>query len=125
MAKIGDRIAKIEDEIIDLADRAENCRKVMIAARIGMIGGAAALIAFIFGILRFDGLVFVVAVTAILVGIVTYGSNKSTREQLLAQIAKRKTMRAAMIDSLRMDTVTPVSPRPGLPNGHDPAGEAP
>jgi hypothetical protein len=122
MAEIGERIERIEEEIIDLTDRAENCRKVMLAAQIGMIGGAAALAAFIFGILRFDGLVFVVAVTAILVGIVTYGSNKSTREQLLAQIAERKAVRAAMIDSLRMDTVAQVTPRPRLPNGHDPSG---
>jgi hypothetical protein len=122
MAEIGERIERIEGEIIDLTDRAENCRKVMFAARIGMIGGAAALATFIFGILRFDGLVFVVAVTAILVGIVTYGSNKSTREQLLAKIAELKAVRAAMIDSLRMDTVTPVPPRPRLPNGHDHPG---
>ncbi|MCC5977919.1 MAG: hypothetical protein JJU21_07650 [Salinarimonas sp.] len=122
MVDIGDRIAQIENEIFDLADRAENCRKVMIAARIGMIGGGVALAAFIFGILRFDGLVFVVAVTAILVGIVTYGSNKSTREQLLAQITQLKATRTAMIDSVRMETVTPVQPRPGLPNGHDPSG---
>ena len=125
MAEIGERIERIEEEIIDLSDRAENCRKVMLAARIGMIGGAAALAAFIFGILRFDGLVFVVAVTAILVGIVTYGSNKSTREQLLARIAELKGVRAAMIDSLRMDTVTPVPPRPRLPSGHDPSGGGP
>ncbi|MGY6644440.1 MAG: hypothetical protein ACXIVD_04400 [Salinarimonas sp.] len=122
MVDIGDRIAQIENEIFDLADRAENCRKVMIAARFGMIGGSVALAAFIFGILRFDGLVFVVAVTAILVGIVTYGSNKSTREQLLAQITQLKATRTAMIDSVRMETVTPVQPRPGLPNGHDPSG---
>ena len=125
MAEIGERIERIEEEIIDLTDRAENCRKVMLAARIGMIGGAAALAAFVFGILRFDGLVFVVAVTAILVGIVTYGSNKSTREQLLAKIVELKGVRAAMIDSLRMDTVTPVPPRPRLPNGHDPSGGRP
>lgn len=125
MAEIGERIERIEEEIIDLSDRAENCRKVMLAARIGMIGGAAALAAFVFGILRFDGLVFVVAVTAILVGIVTYGSNKSTREQLLAKIVELKGVRAAMIDSLRMDTVTPVPPRPRLPNGHDPSGGRP
>lgn len=125
MAEIGERIERIEEEIIDLSDRAENCRKVMIAARFGMIGGAAALAAFVFGILRFDGLVFVVAVTAILVGIVTYGSNKSTREQLLAKIVELKGVRAAMIDSLRMDTVTPVPPRPRLPNGHDPSGGRP
>ncbi len=122
MVDIGDRIAQIESEIFDLTDRAENCRKVMIAARVGIIGGGAALAAFIFGILRFDGLVFVVAVTAILVGIVTYGSNKSTREQLLAKVTERKATRAAMIDSVRMETVTPVQPRPGLPNGHDPSG---
>lgn len=122
MVDIGDRIAQIESEIFDLADRAENCRKVMIAARVGIIGGGAALAAFIFGILRFDGLVFVVAITAILVGIVTYGSNKSTREQLLEQITQLKATRTAMIDSVRMETVTPVQPRPGLPNGHDPSG---
>ena len=39
MDQAGERIAKLEAEIIDLADRAENCRKVMIIARFGMIGG--------------------------------------------------------------------------------------
>ena len=100
MEEVGDRIAKLEDEIIDLADRAENCRKVMIAARFGMIGGAVALALFILGILRFDGIIFVVAVTAILVGIVTYGSNQSTRNQLLREIAERKAARDALIDMI-------------------------
>ena len=58
--KRSERIAKLEAEIIDLADRAENCRKVMIIARFGMIGGAVALALFVTGLLRFDGMVFVV-----------------------------------------------------------------
>jgi hypothetical protein len=106
MDDVSERIARLEDEIIDLSDKAENCRKVMIAARFGMIGGAVALTAFIFGILRFDGMVFVVAVTAILVGIVSYGSNKSTREQLLAAIAERKAARDTLIDMIGPSTVT-------------------
>jgi len=106
MDDVSERIARLEAEIIDLADQAENCRKVMIAARFGMIGGAVALALFVTGLLRFDGMVFVVAVTAILVGIVSYGSNKSTREQLLAGIAERRAARDALIDMIGPSTVT-------------------
>lgn len=100
MAQVNDRIAQIEEAIAFLSERAENCRKIMILSRIVIVAGAAALAAFFLGLIRLDGLVFMGAVTAILVALVTLGSNKSTRDQLLADIARKAAERDALIDAI-------------------------
>ncbi|TVR09244.1 MAG: hypothetical protein EA385_07735 [Salinarimonadaceae bacterium] len=100
MTQINDRIAQIEEAMAFLRDRAENCRKIMVLSRIVIVAGATALAAFFLGLMRFDGLVFMGAVTAILVALVTLGSNKSTRDQLLADIARKAAERDALIDAI-------------------------
>lgn len=100
MPQVSDRIAQLEQAIAALGDRAENCRKIMILSRIVIVAGAAALVAFFLGLIRLDGLVFMVAVTAILVALVTLGSNKSTRDQLLNDVARCAAERDALIDAI-------------------------
>lgn len=112
MAQVNDRIAQIEEAIAFLSDRAENCRKIMILSRIVIVAGAAALVAFFIGLMRFDGLVFMGAVTAILVALVTLGSNKSTRDQLLADIVRKAAERDALIDAIAPRAVE-MPPRAG------------
>lgn len=93
-------IARLEEEIESLADRAEGCVKLMHAARIGVIGGIVALALVAFGILRLGGLGFTLAVSAILIGIVAYGSNRSTLLELRRTIAQRQALRDRMIDEI-------------------------
>lgn len=116
MQSINDRVAQIEEAMAFLRDRAENCRKIMVLSRIVVVAGAAALVAFFLGLMRFDGLVFMGAVTAILVALVTLGSNKSTRDQLLADLARKSAQRDALIDAIAPRAVEAPEPRQRVGN---------
>lgn len=94
------RIERLEIEIEALEERAERCGKVMLTARIAVIAGGLALVLVLSGFLRLGGLGFVLAVSAVLIGIVSYGSNRSTRETLRADVARRKAARDALIDGI-------------------------
>lgn len=111
MQSINDRVAQIEEAMAFLRDRAENCRKIMVLSRAVIVAGAAALVAFFLGLMRFDGLVFMGAVTAILIALVTLGSNKSTRDQLLTDLARKSAERDALIDAIAPRAVEAPEPR--------------
>ncbi|GGK41623.1 hypothetical protein [Salinarimonas ramus] len=99
------RIERLEVEIAALEESAERCGKIMLASRIAIVAGAVILAATFLGFLRLGGLGFVASVSAILIGIVAYGSNRSTRETLRADIARRRETRDALIDAVGPRTV--------------------
>lgn len=107
------RIRRLEEEIETMSEEVERCGKFMLAARIAITGGGLALAGIIFGVIRTGGLDLILSISAILVGIVLLGSNRSTREELRAGIAKRAAERDALIDMLAPQTIRD-SPR-GLP----------
>ncbi|MGP9820637.1 hypothetical protein ACTZWW_11525 [Salinarimonas sp. NSM] len=94
------RIERLEVEIAALEESAERCGKVMLAARIGILAGIVILAAAFLGLVRLGGLAFVLSVSAILIGIVLFGSNRSTRDALRADIARRREARDALIDAI-------------------------
>lgn len=94
------RIERLETEIAALEESAERAAKIIYAARLGVIVGGVALACVFLGILRLGGLGFVLSVAAVLIGLVSWGSNKSTRDALRADIARRKAARDALIDSI-------------------------
>ncbi|HSP26215.1 MAG TPA: hypothetical protein VLQ65_13675 [Saliniramus sp.] len=99
------RIRRLEGEIETMSDEVERCGKFMLAARIAITGGGLALAAIVLGVVRMGGLDFLLSISAILIGIVVLGSNRSTREDLRAGIAKRIAERDALIDMLAPHTV--------------------
>ncbi|WP_372424663.1 hypothetical protein [Salinarimonas chemoclinalis] len=99
------RIERLEVEIAALEESAERCGKIMLVARVGVVAGLVVLAAAILGFLRLGGLAFVLAVSAILIGIVLYGSNRSTRDGLRGDIARRREARDALIDAIGPRTV--------------------
>lgn len=101
------RIARLEAEIEALEESAERCGKIMLASRVAMGAGTVALAAVFLGLVRLGGLGFVVAVSAVLIGIVLYGSNRATREAVRADMARRRAARDALIDTLGPRTLNP------------------
>jgi uncharacterized membrane protein len=104
-AEPAEPIAEIEAEIERLLDAAERCRKIMRIARVVIALGMAALLLMLVGVLRFDAVAFVVAVTAVLAGIPLFGSIRSTLHEILAQVRAQEARRAQMIDGLGLQTV--------------------
>lgn len=94
------RIERLETEIAALEESAERAGKAMTAGRFAAAIGGVALVLVFLGLLRLGGLGFVLSVTAVLIGLVLWGSNKSTRDTLHADIAKRRAARDALIDRI-------------------------
>ena len=100
-----DEIVRLEAEIDDLAARIESCRKFILAGRIAVGGGAAILIALSVGALQFDPAILAVAVTAVLAGIVTAGSNHSTAKEAMHELTVVEAKRTELIGQIDLRLV--------------------
>ena len=81
-------IAELEVRIEELAEALERCRKLAFTAKIAMIAGVVLLAAFVLGFLAFTPMAMLGGVAALLGGIVIYGSNASTAEQLTKSLQR-------------------------------------
>lgn len=100
-----DQIAHLEDEIELLSDSARQCRKIALLAKAAMAIGMALLLEVLIGQFAQQAIVFVIGVAAVLGGLVLLGSNKTTLDELNAEIAEHEALRARMIDQLELQTV--------------------
>lgn len=100
-----DDIVRLEAKIDELAAKIESCRKFILAGRVAVAGGAIALMAMIFGVIRFDPAVMAGAVAAVLGGIVAAGSNSSTAKEAAEEMTAAETQRAALIGQIDLRLV--------------------
>jgi hypothetical protein len=100
-----DEIDDLEAEIAALADAAERCRKIMLAAKAATLAGSVLLAITLSGLVRFGPVALVIAITAALGGIALYGSHRSTRDQIAAQIRAHEARRAELIDGMGLRSV--------------------
>jgi hypothetical protein len=98
-------IAELEDEIEALRDVIERCRKIMLAARVAIAGGALLLLATAIGAMRFEPIVFMAASAALLGGIVLFGSNNSTAREKTATLKAAEARRSELIDAMNLPVV--------------------
>jgi len=105
-----DEIARLEREIEALAETAERCRKVMRAARIAIMAGGVGLVVVVTGIIALDPTVWIMAVAAVIGGIVMLGSTAATARQTAAAIAKAEAQRAGLIGGIPLRDVQQVNP---------------
>jgi hypothetical protein len=101
-----DEIERVEAQIEAIRSRLESCRKFILAARIALMGGALLLAAILLGAIAFDQRLLLVAIAALLGGLVVWGSNHSTADEAVAELAKAEAYRAALIGHLRLQVVT-------------------
>ena len=106
-----DEIIRLETQIDELAAKIENCRKFILAGRIAVVLGGAALVAMLLGILRPDPSIMGLAAAAVLGGIVVAGSNRSTAKEASNELSANEVKRAQLISQLALQTV---SERQGL-----------
>jgi hypothetical protein len=100
-----EEIVRLEAQIEVLADKIESCRKFILAARIGVVAGGVLLAATLLGVINFDPRALLAACTAVLGGIVVWGSNASTAKEAAAQLAQAEVQRMALIERLDLRVV--------------------
>jgi hypothetical protein len=93
-------MVRLEAHIEELAAKIENCRKFILASRVALVGGSIVLAAMLFGAIRFDPAVMAAAVTAMLGGIVGWGSNGSTAKEAAKELATAEADWAALIEKI-------------------------
>ena len=108
-----DEIVHIEDRIEQLTGKIESCRKLILASRIIVAGGACVLTGMLFGAIRFDPGAMAAAVAALLGGIAVWGSNRSTAQEATNELTISAADRSMLIQKMDLKDVTPARALPG------------
>jgi hypothetical protein len=95
-----DQISELEVRIEELAGALERCRKTALASKAAMAFGGILLAATTLGVVTFDPMVMVAGLAALLGGVVVFGSNTSTANQLSESMRSAEAQRAALIGQL-------------------------
>ncbi|HEY2135972.1 MAG TPA: hypothetical protein VGH49_08795 [Xanthobacteraceae bacterium] len=100
-----DQISQLEAQIEALAEEVERCRKIALISKAVIAAGALWMLAMTLGPFRFDPVAMIAAMTAIIGGIVAFGSNASTWEQKAGAMNDAGALRAELIGRLELRVV--------------------
>jgi hypothetical protein len=98
-------IARLEERIEEMRQSIARCDKIALAARLAIGGGALWLVLALVTILPLTPTAFFGSLASALGGVVLLGSNKTTREELEAQMQKSEDRRRALIDAMQLRLV--------------------
>ena len=102
-----DEIARLETRLEQLAESLSRCRKFRLAAQVAMAGGGIWFVVAIAGLVAFDAVGFLLAVAGVIGGMVMYGSNSTTTQEIETEVKAAEARRAALIGTLRLRVVSP------------------
>jgi hypothetical protein len=98
-------IVRLEAQIEVLSDKIESCRKFILAARIAVAAGGVLLAALLLGTIRFDLQLMMLAMAALLGGIVAWGSNGATAKEAASELAAAEANRKALIGMIDLRVI--------------------
>ncbi len=101
-----EEIERLEAQIDELSAKLESCRKFILVAHIAVVAGGVLLAVVLLGILSFDPRLLLTAITALLAGVVLWGSNRSTADEAAQELADAEKERASLIGSIALRVVT-------------------
>ena len=102
---VREQILALEAQIERLAEVIESCRKVILIAKAFTAAGGILILAMTIGIVRFDPMIMIGALTAVIGGIVLLGSNWSTSQQSTAALKAAEAQRAELIGKIDLQVV--------------------
>jgi hypothetical protein len=100
-----DQIARLEQRLEELADALARCRKIRLISQIAIAGGGGWMLAVTTGVLGFDPLAMIVAISGVIGGTVMYGSNRTTWREIDTAINDAEAKRARLIGRLNLRVV--------------------
>jgi outer membrane murein-binding lipoprotein Lpp len=101
-----EEIERLEARIEALAESLENCRRMILAARVAVALGVGWFAALALGIVRFEPIAIIGIIALVLGGIVLLGSNRSTANELSGAIATAQARRAQLIGTMDLRLVS-------------------
>ena len=113
-----DQISRIEADIDQLAKTLDGCRKAMLLSKVTIAAGGIWLLGYFLGAFRFDPMLMVGAIAAVIGGVVILGSNSSTSQQTIAAIKAAETERDELIDMIDPRAVAVGEWEPSRPTIH-------
>jgi hypothetical protein len=102
---LSDEITHLEARIEELAEAADRCRKFALASRVAIAVGGLLMAATAIGAIRFDPAAMIGALAAVIGGVVLYGSNATTAQQVTDAAADAEAQRVALIGRLELRVV--------------------
>jgi hypothetical protein len=100
-----EQIVRLEDQIEKLAAAIEGCRKIILISRAAIVLGGILIAAMMLGAVGFDALALIGAITAVIGGIVLFGSNVSTSQQATTALRAAEARRAELISGIDLRVV--------------------
>ena len=100
-----DQIARLESRLEELAEALARCRKIKLISQIAIAGGGIWLLAVTIGIIGFDPMAMMAAISGVIGGTVMYGSNTTTSREIDAAMKEAEARRAALIGGLELRVV--------------------
>jgi uncharacterized membrane protein YjjP (DUF1212 family) len=100
-----DEISQIEARLEQLAERAEQCRKIIVFSKAAIAGGALLLLVMLLGLFGSSATAALGSIASVLGGIVSLGSNSSTLQQTTAAIAAAEAHRSELIGRIDLRVV--------------------
>jgi hypothetical protein len=100
-----DEISQIEARLEALAEKAEQCRKIIMVSKAAIAAGALLLLVMILGLFGSGATAALGSIAAILGGIVSLGSNTGTLQQTMAAISAAEAHRAELIGRIDLRLV--------------------
>jgi hypothetical protein len=102
-----EEIARLEEQIEALAESAERCRKIILFSKAAIAVGGLLMVAVVLAPVRLDPTILIVAIAAVIGGIVGLGSNTRTLQQTAAAMRSAEAQRGELIDEIALRTVEP------------------
>jgi hypothetical protein len=100
-----EEISRLEARIDDLADAMTRCRKIILFAKAAMAIGGLLIVVTVLGVVTFDPTPLVGGMTAVIGGIVLFGSNSRTLNDFSAAAVAAEKRRNELIGSLELRAV--------------------
>jgi hypothetical protein len=95
----------LEAQIEDFAETIERCRKLIVAAKVAISAGFILVAVMLLGVVGFSPTAIIAGITAVIGGIVVFGSNAATVTQMTAALRAAEAERARLIGMIDLRVV--------------------